>query len=108
MKVSGIAAAIDACIFTGEQDAGGEVAGIYACDLLSWVMSHARKGDAWITVHTNVNIVAVAVLAEISCIIIPEGIKVEEPTLKRAQAEGIPILGTELTVYEICRRVPQL
>ena len=32
-------------------------------------MSKAKKGNAWITVHTHVNVVAVALLAEVSCII---------------------------------------
>lgn len=46
-------------------------------------MSHAGKDSAWITVHTHMNIVAVAVLSEIACIIIPEGIEAEEATIKR-------------------------
>jgi len=41
--------------------------------------------DAWITVHTHVNIVAVALMADIPCIIIPEGIEVEEATIKKAK-----------------------
>jgi len=75
---------------------------VYICDLLSWVMSHAQKGDAWITVHTNINIVAVAVLTEVSCIIVPEGICIEQDTIKRAESEGIVIIGTGLSTYEIC------
>jgi hypothetical protein len=69
---------------------------------LSWVMSHAEKGNAWITVLTNLNVVAVALLTEVSCIIVPENIKVEEPTIMKAQQEGIVILSTFKTTYEIC------
>lgn len=79
-----------------------EIKGVYSCDLLSWVMSHAQKGDAWITVHTNLNIAAVAVLTEVSCIIVPEDISVDQDTIKRAENEGIVILGTSLSTYEIC------
>ncbi len=78
------------------------ISGVCICDLLSWVMSHANRGDAWITVHTHLNIVAVAVLTEVSCIVIPEGIKVEQPTLNKADEEGIVIIGTDLSAYEIC------
>lgn len=81
-----------------------DIKGVYACDLLSWVMSHAKKDDAWITVHTNLNIAAVAVLTEVSCIIVPEDIVVEQDTIKRAESEGIVILGTGLSSYEICCR----
>jgi len=64
-------------------------------------MSHAAKGDAWITVHTHVNIVAVALMADIPCIIIPEGIEVEEATIKKAVEEDIAILRTSKTAYQI-------
>jgi len=85
-----------------------EITGIYVCDLLSWVMSHANKGDAWITVHTHLNTVAVAVLLEIPCIIIPEGIRVEEETIKKATMENIAILSSEMSGYEICWRAHEI
>ena len=45
-------------------DAGmeNEVTGVYACDLLSRVMSGCQEGDAWITVQTHLNVIAVAEL----------------------------------------------
>ena len=36
-----------------------EILGGYAGDLLSWVMGRAKEGDAWVTIMSNVNIVAV-------------------------------------------------
>lgn len=108
MKVSELAAATGAAVITCRAGEDKDVTGMYACDLLSWVMAHAQKGNAWITVHTHVNIVAVALLAEVSCIIVPEGIKMEEATVKRAELEGITILNTALSTYEICCRVPHL
>lgn len=108
MKIMDLAEAVQASFLTGELVENKEVSGIYSCDLLSWVMSHAQKGDAWITVLTHVNIVAVALLTEVSCIIIPEDIKVEEATINRAVKEGITILSTGMKTYEICRRVPGL
>jgi len=84
-----------------------QVDNLYICDLLSWVMSHAQKGDAWITVLTNVNVPAVALMTEVSCVIIPEGIKVEQLTLKRANENGIIIAGTALNSFEISRKIIQ-
>lgn len=108
MKINELAAAIDAVMITDGAGHDKEISGMYACDLMSWVMSHAAKDNAWITVHTHVNIVAVALMADISCIIIPEGIQVEEGTVKRAVSEGVAILSTALNTYEICSRVPGL
>ncbi len=102
MNIKELAEKINAVILTGQAE--NEVTGIYACDLLSRVMAKATKGNAWITVHTHLNVVAVAVFAELSCVVIPEGIEVEEATLKRAINEGIPILTTQLPAYEICGR----
>lgn len=102
MKVSEFAAKLGGQVITGEVGVDKQVKDIYCCDLLSWVMSHAVKGTAWITVHTHLNIVAVASLSELSCIIIPEGICADEATVKRAVQEGIPIISTDLETYKIC------
>lgn len=102
MNVSEFAKNLGARILTGEVGKDLQVKDMYCCDLLSWVMSNAAKGAAWITVHTHLNIVAVAVLAELSCIIIPEGIEVEEATVRRAVQEGIPIICTEMSAYKVC------
>lgn len=94
-------------VLTGASGLEREVSGIYICDLLSWVMSHADRGDAWVTVLTNINVVAVAVMTEVACVIIPEGIAVEEQLLRKAGEEGVAVLGSGLTSYEIaCKAGP--
>lgn len=102
MKVSEFAEKIKGHLITGDVGTDVQVNDVYCCDLLSWVMSHAAKGSAWITVHSHLNIVAVASLTEISCIIVPEGIEVEDATVKRAAQEEIPVISTELSAYRIC------
>jgi hypothetical protein len=82
-----------------------QIDNVYICDLLSWVMSHAKKGDAWITVLTNVNVPAVAMMTEVGCVIIAEGIDVEELTLKKARENGIVMIGTEYSAFEVCKRI---
>ena len=104
MKIKEFADKLGLISLTGEETLQKDVMKVYACDLLSWVMSHASNKDAWVTVQTHVNIVAVAVLLEIPCIIIPEGINVEEATLKKASEENIAILKTNMDAYEICWR----
>lgn len=108
MRVREFAESFGMRVLAGGENLDRIISGIYICDLLSWVMSHAKKGDAWITVHTHMNIVAVALLTEVSCIIIPDGISVEENTLKKASEEGIPILGADMTSYEIAREAGKM
>lgn len=102
MNVAEFADKLGGQLITGTESIYTQVKDVYCCDLLSWVMSHAKKGTAWITVHTHLNIIAVATLAELSCIIIPEGIMMEEATVRKAEQEGIPIISTELSAYKIC------
>jgi hypothetical protein len=107
MRVREFAQSLDLKILTCEGKADSldkEVTGVYVCDLLSWVMSHAKPGDAWITVLTHINTAAVALLAEVSCVIIPESVEVEAATLKKAGQEGIVIMATCMNSYEICCR----
>ena len=53
-----------------------EIDGVYIGDLLSWVMGRAQSGNVWITIMSNINIVAVASLADTSCIILAEDVDV--------------------------------
>ena len=73
----------------------------YTCDLLSWVLAHGKQGMAWCTVKTHVNVIAVAVLMEMACVILVEGVEAEPASLKKAQEEDMPVLATGKTAYEV-------
>lgn len=77
-----------------------EITGCYCGDLLSWVMSRAQSGDAWLTVMGNVNAVGVAALADTACIILTENAAFDENALMRAEQNGITVLQTEKNTYE--------
>ena len=51
-----------------------EIRGAYMGDLLSWVMGRCSEDQAWITIMSNVNVVAVASLANPSVVILSEGV----------------------------------
>ena len=85
-----------------------EVAGAYVGDLLSWVMGRAKSDNAWITIMSNVNIVAVATLADTSCIILAEGVIPDTDVLDTASAKGVNLLGSELSAFEIANKITDL
>jgi predicted transcriptional regulator len=87
-------------LIAGEKGLDKEIKGVYICDLLSWAMSHAKAKDAWITIQSHINVVAVALLSEISCVILPENVKLDEDAKIKAEEEGIPVLGFSGTSYE--------
>ena len=85
-----------------------EVSGAYVGDLLSWVMGKAGTGNVWITIMSNVNVIAVASLADVSCVILAEGVKLDEGVEKTAEAKGINILSTDKSAYEVAKVLASL
>ena len=84
------------------------VEGVYIGDLLSWVMGRAKADNAWITIMSNINIVAVATLTDASCIILSEGVSLDSDVLNTAESKGINIISTSLPSYETAIAVSEL
>ena len=76
------------------------VDGCYIGDLLSWVMGRAQENNIWLTVMGNVNAIAVAKLADLSCIVLCEGSTLDKEAKVQADANGIPVFSTEVPLYE--------
>lgn len=84
------------------------VGGVYIGDLLSWVMGKAKADDVWITIMSNVNVLAVATLADISCIVLAEGVTLDEDVLLAAKNKGVNVLSTELSAYSAALKIAEL
>lgn len=85
-----------------------EVNGVYIGDLLSFVMGRAHEGNIWITIMSNINVMAVATLVNTSCILLAEGVSLDEEVIKTANEKSINILGTDKTAYEIAVEISRL
>ena len=77
-----------------------EICGVYIGDLLSWVMGRAQSDDAWLTIMSNKNILAVASLADTACIILAEGVEIDDDIASAAEAKQINILSCKCGMYE--------
>ena len=75
-------------------DPGRRVSGGYAGDLLSWVMGRAGQDCAWFTIMSNQNVAAVALMADVSCVVLTEGVRPDADLLRRAGEKGVNLLGT--------------
>lgn len=82
-----------------------ETDGVYIGDLLSWVMGRAKCGNVWITIMSNINTIAVATLADVSCIILAEGVTLDAEVLDTAAAKGVNVLSSDLSAYEIAVKI---
>lgn len=81
---------------------------VQICDLMSWVMRIGKERDAWITVQTHLNVVAVASLLDFSCVIIPSSIEIPQETLDKANRHNVCILSTNLSPFQICKLMLEL
>ena len=77
-----------------------EITTPFCCDLLSIAMGRAPEGCAWVTVMGNMNTLAVATLADAACIIMAEGVALDEVALKKAKDQEITVLGTEKPIFD--------
>lgn len=85
-----------------------EVTGGYCGDLLSWVMGRAKPGCAWITIMCNLNTVAVAVMAEVSAVILAEGVRPDEEVILRAKEQGVALLCGSQSAFELAGALSRL
>ena len=80
------------------------ITGGYAGDMLSWVMGQAQEGSVWITIMSNQNVAAVALMVGVSCVVLTENVNPDEALLAQAKARGLPLFTSSLSTYEFsCR-----
>lgn len=79
----------------------------YGCvgDLLSEVMAHAKPNSIWVTVQSHVNIVAVSVITGIRAIVLCNGHNFSSETIKKAEAEGVCLLKTDKSPFEVAGKL---
>ena len=82
-----------------------EIDGAYVGDLLSWVMGKAEADNIWITIMSNINVIAVASLSDVSCVLLAEDVTLDNEVLDTAKAKGINVLSTSLSAYEAALKV---
>ena len=83
-------------------DPDREVTGGYAGDLLSWVMTRLQPDNAWVTIMNNLNVIAVASLADAACVILSENAEVEDAVIAKAEEQGVNLLRSARSSYEVC------
>lgn len=91
-----------------EGDMEREIKDCYIGDLLSWVMGRAPEDSAWLTVMGNINSIAVATLADVSCIVLTENAPLDEDAKKKAEMHDVTILSTEDNGYKVAVKLSQL
>lgn len=92
------------CINVGDE-LDIEIEKPFCCDLLSIAMGRAPKNSAWITVMGNVNTLAVASLADVSCIILAEGANLDEGAIQKAKEQMITVFASDQPIFDISLQI---
>ena len=105
VTVADIAERLALKVLTRKASLNKDITGGYASDLLGCVMARAQAGNIWVTLQAHPNVVAVATLLNLSGVIVAEGNTVGQPTIDKAEEEGIAILSTPSTTYTVVERL---
>lgn len=83
-------------------DDSREIKGGYCGDLLSWVMGRAEEDNVFVTIMVNVNVIAVASLINVSCVVICENAELPDKLIEAAKKKEINLIRTKLASFEAC------
>ncbi len=79
----------------------------YCADILSDVIAYADRGYVWITIHTHVNIIAVARLKKLGAVILAGNNLPHPDTVLRSREKGVTLITTKLSSFEVAGRLYQ-
>ena len=106
MTITKLADELNLTRLSGEADR--EIESCYISDLLSRVLGGCQSGDIWITVQSSLNMVAVAVMTDAACVILPEGLTAPDNVIEKANEEGLTIFTSKDTAYSLAVTISQL
>lgn len=99
MTVTGLADLLGARI-ANLADGERELTSGYCGDFLSFVMGKAPEDCAWFTVMSNVNVCAVATLADCAVVVLCEGVTPDNALAEKVRQQEVNLILTDKTVYE--------
>jgi len=85
-----------------------DIASCYISDLLSRVLGGCKIDDVWITVQASINMVAVAMMTEASCVILPEGLTASDSVVEKANEEGLTIFSSDESAFALAIKIAEL
>jgi len=108
MTVKDLASQMSLKNWTPDADLTSPITGGYAGDMLSWVMSRAQAGCVWMTIMSNQNVAAAALMADVACVVLTEDVQPYKALAEQARARGLPLFTTPLSTYQFSCRLGAL
>jgi len=96
---------LEAEIITGAKDLQMEIKMGCGCDLMSDVLSFIKSNSLLLTGLTNPQVIRTAEMADIKAVCFIRGKKPGKETVELAKIKNIPLLLTDLPMFEACGRL---
>jgi len=106
MTISEMAKELNLERLSGESDR--EIESCYISDLLSRVLGGCSPDDVWITVQSSLNMVAVAIMIDVSCVILPEGLTAPDNVIEKANEEGLTIFTSKESAFSLAVKISKM
>ncbi len=105
MKLEEIKEILNAQVIVAPADMQMEIKMACGCDLMSDVLAFTKEESLLLTGLTNLQVVRTAEVANIKALVFVRGKEPDRETIALAMEKGIPILLTDLPMYEACGRL---
>lgn len=82
-------------------DAAGDIVSGHVSDLLSDVIANAPGNGVLVTIQVHMNVIAVALHADVAAVIFAGGMRPAEDVIQRAAQENIPLFTTPKSSFDL-------
>lgn len=107
MKISQILEISEGTMLTPNADLDTDILGGFAGDLMSDVLASIQPESVLITGLSNPQVIRTALIADVRVVIFARGKQPAPETIKLAVEERLPVITSELGLYEISGRLLQ-
>ena len=83
----------------------GEISTVYGSDLMSDILSYSKPNSLLLTGLINPQTIRTAEMVEIAVICFIHGKQPHTETLELARSSEMPLLGTEMSMFEACGKL---
>jgi serine kinase of HPr protein (carbohydrate metabolism regulator) len=101
MKIEQLISALDLKLENEVADLNRDIDGAIVGDLLSHIMGKSTEGQVWITIQTHKNVLAIASLNDLSCVIVSDGQKPDQGMMAAANDEELAVFTTDKSAFDI-------
>lgn len=102
MKLSEIKELLQCEVLTGEDDLQFDVLQVVASDGMSEILAFAKSKELMITGLTNIQSIRTADIAGVCAVLYCRGKRPDRKAIEFAKQKRIPVLVTEMVMFDIC------